>query len=504
MFLQAKTERFSLLLCCVLLLGFLGASLLSYWMSVRIVRDSIGSQELPLTGDTVYSELQKDIIRPIHLSADMAHNTFLRDWLLSGEQDTETVTRYLAEVKEKNQTVTAFLVSESSRRYYHSQGILKTVSESQPRDQWYFRVRDMSTEYETNVDPDLANMDTTTVFINYRVNDYAGNFIGAVGVGLTLDKVQSQLSDYERRFGNLVYFVDAAGQVTLASGNTDVHAGSIVDAPGIRDIARAVLRGASHEQSLEYRNTDGDTVQVNSRYVPELNWYLILEKSDLAAVTPFRKILALNLVISALALAVILAIVIPAFRNHQRSLKDAAYTDTLTGLLNRQGLQTHADAVLTERGKWEQACSLVYFDIDNFKRINDTFGHASGDAVLNKVARLSTSVMRPEDHLARWGGEEFVVLLPDCDLHEATLIAERIRQAVAGHAFQFSDQRVTVSLGVAERSSLESLDEVLFRADTALYAAKSRGKNRVVQAEYADGSLTSDSVADVAVARLDS
>jgi len=97
--------------------------------STQSIRESISTQQLPLTGDNVYSELQKDIIRPIHLSASMAQNTFLRDWLSDGEREPEKITRYLKEIKDKNNIVTAFLVSEISRKYYHAGGVLKTVGQ---------------------------------------------------------------------------------------------------------------------------------------------------------------------------------------------------------------------------------------------------------------------------------------------------------------------------------------------------------------------------------------
>ena len=125
---------------------------------------------------------------------------------------------------------------------------------------------------------------------------------------------------------------------------------------------------------------------------------------------------------------------------------------------------------------------MVYFDIDNFKSINDTYGHAAGDTVLSKVASLSSAVLRPYDQNSRWGGEEFVVILPDCGLNEAAVIADRIRSSIADHDFPMLEGNVTVSLGVAERRDNESLDKLLYQADTALYAAKTQGKNRVVKA----------------------
>jgi len=466
----------------MLLIGFLGASVFSYLASVHSIRESISTQQLPLTGDNVYSELQKDIIRPIHLSASMAHNTFLRDWLLDGEQDQEKITQYLKEIQNKNNTITAFLVSEKSRKYYHPKGILKTVNSIAPRDRWYFRVRNMKNAYETNVDPDLANGDEATIFINYRVKDRSDNFIGAVGVGLTLDNVKEKIDFYEQRFGGKVFFVDRTGRITLTSSNSQERGASILGSNGIGTIGNQILRGKNKEQRLEYAQEDGSSVQVNARFIAELDWHLILEKNEREAIGPFRKILMLNLGVSFTALLVILIIVMPAFRTYQRKLNDVAYKDSLTGLLNRQGLSNYSKMIFGEFGASERQCSVVYFDIDNFKSINDTYGHAAGDTVLSKVASLSNASLRPNDRSARWGGEEFVVILPDCDLNEAAMVAERIRSSIADHDFPMLSRNVTVSLGVAERFDNESLDQLLYQADSALYSAKAQGKNQVVKA----------------------
>lgn len=479
----------------MLLIGFLGASVFSYLASVHSIRESISTQQLPLTGDNVYSELQKDIIRPIHISAGMAQNTFLRDWLLDGEQQPNKIVRYLNEIKHENNTVSAFLVSENTHKYYHAEGLLKSVNEMEPRDLWYFRVREMENAYETNVDPDLANMDEATVFINYRVKDESGNFIGVAGVGLTLENVRQKIDFYEQKFGGKVFFVDHAGRITLASSGSPERGNTIHGARGIATVADEILRGSGKEQRLQYKQDDGSSVQVNARFIPELNWHLILEKDEREAIGPFRRILMLNLVVGLVALILILIVVMPAFRSYQRKLNDAAYKDSLTGLLNRQGLNNHSKLILGEFGRSERQCSVVYFDIDNFKSINDTYGHATGDVVLSKVARLSNDVLRPGDQSARWGGEEFVAILPDCDISEAAVVADRIRASIADHEFPMLSGNVTVSLGVAERLDNESLDELLYQADTALYAAKSQGKNRVVKAF----SLCQDSSATIPV-----
>ena len=281
-----------------------------------------------------------------------------------------------------------------------------------------------------------------------------------------------------------MYFIDNTGLITLSSTAAANKGISIVGSSGIGTIVDDILSASGVEKRLDYVANDGSSVQVNARFVPELDWHLVLEQNDSAAVSPFRSILKLNLVVSAIAALIILSIIIPAFRAYQRRLNTAAFTDSLTGLLNRQGMNSVSASSLNTGDSEGRDFSVVYFDIDNFKSINDTHGHAAGDTVLSTIASLAASVIRQQDEIARWGGEEFVVLLSDCALEEASEIAERIRISIAKHEFQIFDQSVTVSLGVAERSEHESLDQMLYQADAALYAAKGSGKNCVVRAPY--------------------
>lgn len=218
-----RTAQRYLVLALLLLLGsgFLATSLVSYYASLDSIRSSIVDTELPLTSDNVYSEIQKDLVRPILISSMMSRDTFMRDWVLNSEHNPEQLTRYLAEVQAHYGAFTSFLISEKTHRYYQAKGLLKTVSENEPRDVWYFRVRDMQKPYEINVDVDMANQDQLTIFINYKVADFNGNFIGATGVGLTVDAVVKLIDTYQQRYGRSVYFVDSEGKIVLTGASGD-------------------------------------------------------------------------------------------------------------------------------------------------------------------------------------------------------------------------------------------------------------------------------------------
>lgn len=162
-----------------------------------------------------------------------------------------------------------------------------------------------------------------------------------------------------------------------------------------------------------------------------------------------------------------------------------ARTDPLTGLLNRRGMETHLPKLYDAFKESQQSFCMTILDIDRFKKFNDEYGHDIGDMVLCEVARIVNGAVRRDDIVARFGGEEFVILSPDTDLHEAGRLLERVRTAVEENVVddEVGELKVTISLGVAqigcsESNGVEDSAAILKRADTALYAAKEGGRNR--------------------------
>jgi diguanylate cyclase (GGDEF)-like protein/PAS domain S-box-containing protein len=164
-----------------------------------------------------------------------------------------------------------------------------------------------------------------------------------------------------------------------------------------------------------------------------------------------------------------------------QELIDAALTDPLTGLHNRRGLEGSAEALHFRPGGAPINQVWIMADIDHFKRVNDTYGHEAGDDVLKAVADALRTTARVADIVARFGGEEFVLVLPDTSAEMAARIAERLRLAIEALSTDVDGQvvRVTASFGVAQRAAQESQLEVLERADAALFSSKNHGRNRV-------------------------
>jgi two-component system cell cycle response regulator len=161
-----------------------------------------------------------------------------------------------------------------------------------------------------------------------------------------------------------------------------------------------------------------------------------------------------------------------------------AVTDDMTGLYNRRYFDRHLGVMLGKAQAQERDMAVMLLDIDHFKTVNDTHGHDIGDAVLKEFSLRLKRNIRGVDLACRFGGEEFVVLMPDTDFRQAEAVAERVREAVADRGFEVGTARpltVTVSVGVTLQESLADTPETLIkRADVALYRAKREGRNRVV------------------------
>lgn len=166
-------------------------------------------------------------------------------------------------------------------------------------------------------------------------------------------------------------------------------------------------------------------------------------------------------------------------KQKNQKLADIAFKDPLTGLYTRYYLDNELDFLIDNARHREQPLSLILFDLDNFKKINDTFGHDVGDSVLRQVSDIFKGLTRKQDVLCRWGGEEILLVMPDTKMIPASIIAKKMGQTLAETIFP-KVGKVTVSGGVAEYEAKESLNTLFKRVDEALYLAKENGRNRVV------------------------
>ena len=154
--------------------------------------------------------------------------------------------------------------------------------------------------------------------------------------------------------------------------------------------------------------------------------------------------------------------------------------DPLTGLENRRSLVEFGEVQLRLAQRYHSFFSIMLLDLDHFKKINDTYGHLIGDEILKNIAKILKESIRNVDHLGRFGGEEFVIILPNTSLENAVIVAERIRGVIANFKHNIEDHiiQITVSIGIASYSRQDNdINQIIERADQALYKAKSSGRN---------------------------
>ncbi len=462
----------------LLLAGFGSTLLTGYYVAHRTLEEEINQNTLPLTSDNIYSEIQKDLVLSIHISSQMAHDTFVRDWVLSGEEDPQRMIRFLAEIQNRFNTITAFFVSEATRRYYHPTGILKEVSSDDYADAWYFRTRNLASPYEINIDADTADPGRMTIFVNFKVYGFAGDFIGVTGVGLELTEVQNILNDYQKKYNSSVFFADNSGKVVLHADSFDFP----LDLHRWQGFSTKALRILTTPgTSFEYR-IDGHSYLVNSRFIPEFNLFLVILKNTDEMEQILTGRLKQNLAIGLLITISVIIIVGLLLRRYHYNLERLASTDPLTQAFNRNAFAIIFSQFIKEKNRHFKDLSLILIDIDSFKGVNDKYGHNQGDMVLQTLSKTILGNIRETDVFCRWGGEEFLILLSDCSKDKAVSIAENIREACAMMKFGSGPEpfRITISAGVVEHRAGESQSELIARADRRMFKAKKQGKNQVV------------------------
>ncbi len=175
-------------------------------------------------------------------------------------------------------------------------------------------------------------------------------------------------------------------------------------------------------------------------------------------------------------------ILIAAFDMYYRQLEKTeqlVFRDSMTGLYNHLYIVSYLEEEIDRSERYEIPLSIVILDVDNFKKINDTYGHVMGDSVLQKVSKVIKSQCRSMDKIGRYGGDEFLIVLPETSMEKAAILAGRLLESIEDLTFDYS-VKVTVSLGIAQYEAGEAPKSIIERADNNLYAAKKAGRNRFV------------------------
>jgi diguanylate cyclase (GGDEF)-like protein len=287
--------------------------------------------------------------------------------------------------------------------------------------------------------------------------------------------IQSDLSpDYfvELKFYNQIFKTKNYDSFSLSEINKKVK----------KEIDKKLREGVSFSYPVDI---NGNTILMTFIVIKSFNnipiGYLISYESD-ATFKVFSRSFYL-MILSLLFVMIIINIFIINIIKLKNMAEKKAVTDKLTGLFNRSIIDTLIQVEIERAKRNNRPISILLFDIDHFKKINDTYGHDKGDYALKTIAEIVRRTLRKSDYIIRWGGEEFLVILPETDLDGAIKVAEKIRSNIENYNFK-DIGKVTVSIGVTMLKMGEPLDNAIKRADEALYVAKNKGRNRVEVSYY--------------------
>ncbi|AFG36447.1 sensor domain-containing diguanylate cyclase [Spirochaeta africana] len=456
-------------------------------------RDFIRDHEMRPLGMALAANLDRTAAYYHQVGQELLRDGFLRDWIISGEQDEKELRNFLEAIRSRYGMMDASIVSNLTETYYGTDGRTLVLDPSnQERDGWYYLYRDMLVE--TNIDSwYFPEKDKVGIWINVPILAADGSFLGVTGGGVLSEEFTETLYAFGTLPGINVYMARQDGQLVYASDTHLLQSGTNIDDLWKYSV-RELLADAhpDHYVLREPQGINGPILWIS--YSEDWNTYMVLEKTGEVVFSRIRTTAVSSIIAGSLLTIsfsfltlVIVRVARKRIRQQTLELEILAGQDALTSLSNRLRFNDIILDELDRIGRTGEDSCLVLLDLDSFKSINDTYGHPTGDAVLIKIAGVIRDNLRKTDYAARFGGEEFALLLPGTDLDGAWKVAEKIRLAITMCKFdgEASLVSITASFGVAsldkDRASdtRELLHQVYSRADKALYRAKDNGKNRV-------------------------
>ncbi|WP_417814554.1 diguanylate cyclase [Thalassospira alkalitolerans] len=473
-----KDLKIVLVVSSLLIILSVSMSFINFMVSLDSTQKDLKEYSLPLSVDNIYSEIQTHIIKPNLVSSMMAHDTFVKDWLLNEEENSQKIKRYLQMIKNKYNMFVAFLVSEETKKYYTQDGVIETLNKDNPDNQWYFKFKNTQTNQEINLDYNQELDNSLIMFINHKMIDEDYQLIGVTGIGLKISYVDEMLKHFRQNYKFSVYFVNEDGKVILSERKNN-NLKNLNDIPELAKLKEQIV--SKKANVIEYSKNDMNYL-LKTKYVPELDLYLIVE----AKINDFMKTeyntFYINLFISLIVTIIITFIIIYSIKGFNKRLEYFANNDPLTNLLNRRSFNDNLNTFTKLSKRTKKPISLLFLDIDNFKTINDTLGHKTGDEVLKRVSSILRENLRETDIKSRWGGEEFIIALINTDSKEATEIAQKLKEKLENDLslIKLVNKPITGSFGVTKIKDEESISLAIVRVDNAMYEAKKSGKNKVV------------------------
>ncbi len=428
----------------------------------------------------LFSLVTSEIIRPLSVASFMADNQFIIDYASGDKIEKEYLVNYLKRIA-TSYNMLAFIALEKHDLMIDSNA-KETMLNSESAE-WFHRLKVLPGSQFT----DIGNADDPHLYFDNKILNKNNEFIGFTGVAIDLNHFAATFQEFTDSFGFELFFVDNNNVITLTSNDimkTESHHRKdamtrLDDLPWFKALIQSNPMDSNLTDEVMYTTQDG--VLISQMPIKELNWRMFIVSPPASEQNEYWRIFVGRFIIFffiSIIFYVVLLNIIAYFKS--KLVKDSE-TDYLTQLPNR----SHIHWRFEDMAQANDSICVVLADIDNFKKINDTYGHLVGDDVLQVISEQLTQTLRHVDVVGRWGGEEFIMLLPDTTAQQAQIIVERIREKIAAISFPLSSTSdsfsTTVSFGICQLPvKNNTIKDYISCADKALYQAKDNGRNQSV------------------------
>lgn len=443
----------------LLLIGYLLFSLV-FSVALQSSKDRSRQEFDLLLAERIYDAVENRFQGPIMVAKVMASDTMVHE-MLAAEKDRqrqETEARFaawLTGIQKSGDYDTVYLVSDSTRRYYTSDGIDKIVDQTKDsHDKWYEMFKNSNAPYVVSVDVDQVHDKEWTLFVDARITDDRGRFLGSCGVGVFISGLQELIREFEEEYNAHIQLVNSDGLVMVDTNTYNIETTHY----GSNDLSE------KDEYIYVPRGLNGSTV---TKYVKDLDFFLVVQTEAGYQEKAMNSGIFWGELAAFAVIALGIMFTLRGGGGERSGERERSQTDPLTGLHNRNYFKD----VYGERGVFNTTRykTIAVFDIDFFKEINDTM---DGDAILVMVADCARKYLGDQGDIYRWGGDEFVVLM-QWSVDFAYEICREFCKDIE------KDGRATVSVGITEVRLSDTIKKNYYRAAQGCYLVKEMGGNGV-------------------------
>ncbi|MEO0616697.1 MAG: sensor domain-containing diguanylate cyclase [Pseudomonadota bacterium] len=418
----------------------------------------------------VFKLVRDELLRPLYIAETFASSVDFTAMMDSPDFDEDALLDRLQSMEQDLELV-FFVASEKTRKQYFSNG--RTLDLVEGEVAWYFEAIERDKDFMA----DLGQVGDVHLYFDVKIYGPEREFLGYVGVGKRVQRFLDTFDQYKARYGYDFLFVNDDNEIILTSlPDLVVRDAYIPTLDSLDWFDHGDGQAQSHDSEI-IEVDDGDYL-ISEFGIEELGWRLLLLAPLEARQNQIVRAFLTNALVAAFSVTLLASAGLFLVLLYKRRLENRTELDPLTGLPNRAHVQRRFQQL--QRAGVE-LCAVI-IDLDHFKQVNDQHGHETGDRVLRAAADALKQELRDKDIVSRWGGEEFVMLIPAADIELGQTIAERARQNIESLRIDTKEGcvSVTASFGVAFGSARhEQLEALVAKADEVLYQAKEKGRNQV-------------------------